>query len=243
MPVTVEIVDGSADLTTYKKIFDYFRWVDREFSPFKTLSEVSKINRGVIEAREYSAEVNEILDLAEETKRLTKGYFNVWHKGKFDPSGIVKGWAIKKAAEILLKEKYQDFYVEAGGDIQTKGCKIQDTRYKNRKWKVGIRSPFKFTEIVKVVGLSGEGIATSGTYLRGQHVYDPFTNMPIEDIVSLSVIGPNVYEADRFATAAFAMGKKGINFIEEMPELEGYMINNKGIATMTSGFGQYVLNT
>ena len=43
-------------------------------------------------------------------------------------------------------------------------------------------------------------------------------------------------EADRFATAAFAMGKDGILFIENLPGFEGYAIDAKGIATMASGF-------
>jgi thiamine biosynthesis lipoprotein len=100
-------------------------------------------------------------------------------------------------------------------------------------------------------------LAASGTSVRGQHIYDPHKkggakkDDEIHDIVSLTVIGPNIYEADRFATAAFAMGKKGIEFIERLrlgrdgngndggPRLEGYMIDKDGIATMTSGFEKY----
>jgi thiamine biosynthesis lipoprotein len=59
------------------------------------------------------------------------------------------------------------------------------------------------------------------------------------DIVSLTVIGPDVFEADRFATAAFAMGQDGIYFIEQMPALEGYVVGSNGRATPTSGFGAY----
>ena len=65
-------------------------------------------------------------------------------------------------------------------------------------------------------------------------------NNPIEDIVSLTVIGANVLEADRFATAAFAMGRAGIHFIEKTPGLEGYLVDTQGIATLTRGFGAYV---
>jgi thiamine biosynthesis lipoprotein len=85
------------------------------------------------------------------------------------------------------------------------------------------------------------GIATSGTYRRGQHIYDPHnTGAPLAEIVSISVIGPNVYEADRFATAAFAMGGQGINFIENLKGFEGYMINKDGIAIQTGGFVRYL---
>ena len=56
------------------------------------------------------------------------------------------------------------------------------------------------------------------------------------------MIGPDVYEADRFATAAFAMGAHGIQFIERRPGLEGYQIDRNGIATFTSGFERLVLH-
>jgi thiamine biosynthesis lipoprotein ApbE len=36
------------------------------------------------------------------------------------------------------------------------------------------------------------------------------------------------------------MGKVGIELIEATDGLEGYMIDKKGIATMTSGFDKYV---
>jgi thiamine biosynthesis lipoprotein len=97
---------------------------------------------------------------------------------------------------------------------------------------------------VKVLALTDRGIATSGTAIRGQHVYDPYNpNMPLLDIVSITIIGPNIYEADRFATAAFAMGKRGIQFIEKLAGFEGYMIDAHARATFTSGFERYVLHS
>ena len=54
------------------------------------------------------------------------------------------------------------------------------------------------------------------------------------------MIAADIYDADRFATAAFAMGRDGINFIEATPGLEGYAIDRNGIATMTSGFNRLV---
>ena len=59
------------------------------------------------------------------------------------------------------------------------------------------------------------------------------------EILSLTVVGPNIYEADRFATAAFAMQREGINFIENLNGFEGYSIDKNGTATMTSNFEKY----
>ena len=107
-------------------------------------------------------------------------------------------------------------------------------------WSIGIRNPFNAKQIVKVIFLKGKGIATSGTYIRGQHIYNPLNPADkLNEIVSITVIGPNVYEADRFATAAFAMGKKGIEFLEHLKGFAGYMIGKDRMATMTSGFEKY----
>ena len=71
--------------------------------------------------------------------------------------------------------------------------------------------------------------------------YDPHTSGQLNtDLVSLTVIGPNIYEADRYATAAFAMGNVGIMFIERLDGFEGYAINRHGQATYTSKFARYV---
>lgn len=232
MPVIVEIRDSGLDINKTKKdiekVFKYFRWVDEKYSPFKTTSEVAKLNRG----ENVSSGMKKILDLCEETNKLTEGYFDITgHDGKLDPSGLVKGWAIKGGADILRKLGYKKFFVEIAGDTEIVGG----------PWKWGITNPFNKKQIVKVLKLENVGIATSGTYERGQHIWNPITKKPeITDIVSLTIIGTDVYEADRFATAAFAMGRSGINFIENLKDFEGYMVDSNGIATMTSGFKKYV---
>jgi FAD:protein FMN transferase len=236
MPVIVEIRDEPADESAINDIYDYFKYIDETFSVFKENSEISRINRREIQIKDYSADMKTIFRLAEETKNQTDGYFDIVKPdGLRDPSGIVKGWAIWQAARILMKKNIKNFYVEAGGDIQV-GQKADS----KTPWRIGIRNPFRVNENVKILKLWNEGIATSGSYIRGQHIYDPHQpDKKFDDIVSITVIGPNVYEADRFATAAFAMGREGINFIEKQKGLEGYAIDRDGIATMTSNFDKY----
>jgi thiamine biosynthesis lipoprotein len=238
MPVIIEIVDPISTPSIFDEIFFYFDQIEKKFSIYKQDSEISLINKGMITPEEYSPEMQEVLLLSEETKKATNGYFDIaWSDGLYDPSGLVKGWAIYRAAQMLKHKGYVNFYVDAGGDVQVYG---QNSH--NQHWRVGIQNPFQPQEIIKVVALSDAGMATSGTYVRGQHIYNPHQKeQPILDIVSLTVIGKNVYDADRFATAAFAMGKKGIEFIEQLPDLEGYMVDRQGTATMTSNFHHYIV--
>ena len=239
MPITIEITDKSKNKKEINKIFDYFKSVDNRFSTYKKKSEISLINKGLVKKEDFSNDMREIFSLSEETKKITSGYFNIMTpSGIYDPSGIVKGWSIYKASCILKKDGFENFYIDAGGDIQTSGKNSSV-----EKWKVGIRNPTNNNEVIKILELSGEGIATSGSYIRGDHIYNPNDTIHIiKDIVSLTVVGPNIYEADRFATAAYAMGSKGINFIEQLEGFEGYIINSNSTATFTNGFEKYISN-
>ena len=237
MPVTLIIEDEAVSPGIFDQAYAYFTAVDEAYSPYKSTSEVSRINAGLPEAS-WSPQMQEVVRLCRETTTVTGGYFDAWHQGKFDPSGLVKGWAIHGAAKLLLSLGCQNFYVEAGGDIQANGLNTA-----REPWRIGIRNPFERHENVKIVELTTQGIATSGLYIRGEHIYNPLDDTAqLSEVVSLTVIGPNIYEADRFATAAFAMGTKGIQFIESHPGLEAYMIDSSKQATLTTGFEKYVRN-
>ncbi len=237
MPITIELENRIDAEDAARDVFDYFTYVDETFSPFKTTSELSKINRGELREHERSEDMKTVFALSEQTRIETDGYFDITTpEGIYNPSGLVKGWAIWNASKMLDEKGFKRYYVNAGGDIQVRG-----KNSKGENWKVGIRNPLSKDKIVKAITPGNGGTATSGIYERGEHIYNPHMHgTPVKEILSITVIGPDIYEADRFATAAFAMGRKGILFIERRPGLEGYMIDTTGLATMTSGFEQYV---
>lgn len=238
MHITIDVVDREARPEHLDAIFAYFRSIDNKFSTYKETSEISQINDCLLRRSQYSAAMKLVLSLCELTRQQTNGYFDINQKGRLDPSGLVKGWSIWQAANLLRRRGFKNFYVDAGGDIQVAGRNSD-----GQSWRVGIRNPFDDQQIVKTLALDDQGIATSGTACRGQHIYNPHRpDDTLDDIVSLSVIGPNVYEADRFATAAFAMGPNGIYFIEALPGFEAYMIKRDGSATYTSGFDRYTVS-
>ncbi len=238
MPVTVEIVDPGVTPEIIERVYEYFTYVDEKFSTYKPMSEISLINQGALALEETGHDMRTIFALAEEYRQATGGYFNIQHDGKYDPSGLVKGWAIANAADIVREAGYANFYVEAGGDFQAAGKNAE-----GQNWRVGIRNPFDMGQIVKVLSVTDCGVATSGTYIRGQHIYNPVDGgLPDPEIASITVIGPEVTDADCFATAAFAMGRAGISFIGALPGFEGYMIDTNRQAFFTPGFDQYVLH-
>lgn len=236
MPARAELV-GAGDKGSIERIFDLWSAIDEHFSTYKYASEIMRINRGEIRKDDYSQEMQEMFALADKTNIETDGYFNIKRpNGEIDPSGLVKGWAIQKGAELAQAMGFDSYYLEIGGDIQTRG---RDER--GNEWTVGIRNPLNKTQIVKALYPKGAGVATSGTAEQGQHIYNPHSPASeLADIASITVIGPNIYEADRFATAAFAMGDKGIYFINSLYGFEAYAINRNGTATMTDGIDPYL---
>ena len=237
MPISLAVLDAHARQEHLDAVFGEFTAIDAQFSPFKDDSEVSRLNRGEIGRDRITPRLREVFDLCEKTKSETKGYFDITKPdGTLDPCGMVKGWAIRNAARQLAEMGFVNFCVEAGGDIQCSGVNDEGC-----EWTVGIRNPFNAEEIVKVLTPKGHGVATSGNYIRGNHIYNPHTGQYASDnIVSITVVGPDVLEADRFATAAFAMGRDGIYFIERTKGLEAYEIDTSGTARMTSGLERYL---
>jgi thiamine biosynthesis lipoprotein len=237
MPITIRIADAESTVAHLDRIFAHFEYVDDTFSTYKPTSEIARLNRGELTVAEASADVQAIFALAEKTRQQTDGFFDIRRPdGAYDPSGIVKGWAVRQAADLLGAAGLHNFIIDAGGDLQVSGTNA------GALWRVGVRNPFDRSQYVKVLALRDRGVATSGTAIRGQHIYNPHQpDAPLDEIASLTVVGPDVYEADRLATAGFAMGRAGIRFIEALPEFEAYQIDVKAQATATSGLERYVV--
>src|SRR5689334_2552060 len=98
MPITVEIVDPPATEQSLEAVYAYFEYVDEKFSTYKATSEITAINQKKLALKQSSDDMRLIFALAKQTHQETNGYFDILRDGLYDPSGIVKGWAIYNAA-------------------------------------------------------------------------------------------------------------------------------------------------
>jgi FAD:protein FMN transferase len=237
MPVTVQLVaEGVEAEDVVQSVFDWFDEVDRTFSTYKAYSAISRMNAGALRRADAPMVVREVLAAGEALREATDDYFEMWRPdGQLDPSGYVKGWAIEQAAEILQKRGFRNYCVEAGGDVQTGGRNAA-----GKPWRVGVRNPLRPAEIVKVLQVSGGAVATSGTYERGEHIYDPKTGHAAAGVASVTVVGLRIAWADVAATAAFAMGAGGAGWLARQHGLEAYVIGHDGQATFTPGLERYL---
>jgi thiamine biosynthesis lipoprotein len=228
MPVTVDVRDGDAPLDD---VFAELRRIDAVFSPFAADSVIGRINAGRLPIDDADGEVSSVLALCDAYEASTGGFFSAWRGGVLDPSGLVKSWAIARACAILDERGHRSYFVDAGGDVRTRGHNGH-----GEPWRIGIRHPVKRATVVRVVIGHELAVATSGTYEKGRHIVDPHTGAPAGDLVSLTVIGPDIVEADVQATAAFAMGAGALPYLEALPGYEAYAIDAALRGMWTSGF-------
>ena len=121
-----------------------------------------------------------------------------------DPSGLVKGWAVDRAAQILDLAGARNYSINAGGDIRLRGGALPSL-----VWRVGIQHPFIRDKVAAVVESDDLAIATSGTYARGSHILNPHTGEPPAGVLSVTIVGPDLATADAYATVIYAMGTMG----------------------------------
>jgi FAD:protein FMN transferase len=234
MPVTVDVRDPEAATAALDEVYADLAWVDSVFSTYRPGSAISRINDGTLSIERSEPVVRDVLALCDRYERETDGYFSAWREGRFDPSGLVKGWAIERAAAILDRHGYADYFVDAAGDVRTRGHAGPDS-----PWRVGIRHPIERDKVVRVIHATDLAVATSGTYEKGAHIFDPHTGEPATDLLSLTIVGPDIVTADVLATAVFAMGHAGLAFVEDREGYEAYAIDPQLRGHWTSGFDRY----
>jgi thiamine biosynthesis lipoprotein len=213
---------------------DAVRWlhhVDAVFSTYRPDSEIERLARGELGLEDCDPDVVAVLALCAELEAETLGYFSARYRGRLDPTGAVKGWAVERASDLLFSAGSSSHSVNGGGDVQTVG-----EPEPGRLWRIGIAHPLTPGALASVVEVRGLAVATSGSAERGAHVIDPFTGRPPTELVSMTVVGPDLTRADAYATAAFAMGRRARGWLEQVSGYEGLAIAPDGSAWTTSGF-------
>lgn len=239
--ISIEVLD-SDDRSLVDEMVGWFHHVDADFSPYKPDSVITRIGTGDLAPTddEVQPEVREVLQRCGELFEDSDGAFDVWslpspNGTRFDPCGYVKGWSVERAANLLRERGVQHFCLNAGGDVAIGG------NYRGGPWRIGIRHPLHAHALAFVMEVHGPaGVATSGTYERGAHILDPRTGVPTA-VLSATVIGPDLAEADAFATTLAVMGTDGLTWVEDHRGYAGCVITPDLQVMSTDSFDRYVV--
>lgn len=172
---------------------------------------------------------------------------------EIDLSAIAKGYGVDVVVGVLNKFNQDNFMVEIGGEVFTRGKNII-----NEKWKIGIDKPKYLAlpgqDLQNILSISNVGLATSGDYRNYfefdgkiySHTINPKTGKPVtHNLASVTIVAPNCMQADALATAVLVMGiEDGLKLLESLENVEGYFLARISLSefeeVLTSGFDKYL---
>lgn len=237
MAVSIDVHDDVDGQPGLQELLGWLHHVDQVFSPYREDSEITRLARGSVAVDEASEEVVAVLRRCEELRVASEGAFDVFavpapNGTTLDPSGFVKGWSVELGVRLLEGHGVAHFCINAGGDVAVRGRPLPDPF-----WQIGIRHPDDRWGLAEVVECAGSlAVATSATYERGAHIVDPRTGKAVTDLASATVVGPDLGEADAYATTVFVLGLDGLAWIEGRRGYEALVIDHEGRLAATSGF-------
>ena len=193
--------------------------VDRVFSTYRADSVVSRLGRGEIDLVDAPPEVAEVLALAERTRVESHGAFDVRRSDArgpggtggattLDTDGVVKGWAVERAARVLDALPDADFCLSAGGDMV---CRVADPAA--APWQVGVEDPADPSRLLARIPVRNGGVATSAFTHRGAHIVDARTGAVPGRVASVTVVDDSLTWADIDATAAYALDSEAAEWL------------------------------
>jgi thiamine biosynthesis lipoprotein len=218
------------------RAMDILRSADLMFSTYRVDSQISRIDRGELALEDADPLVREVCELAADAERLTGGIFRIRlpdadGRIRFDPSGLVKGWAVERAGRELERLPDHDFLVNAGGDVVVGGL-AEGTP----AWRIGVEAPGR-RGLLGFVELRRGAVATSGTAARGLHLWDPTIGEPARGLLAATVTGPSLMRADMLATAAFVRGEGAVAWVPRLDSAcRALVVRRDGSVATSAGF-------
>jgi thiamine biosynthesis lipoprotein len=191
-------------------------------------------DRKAIEARLPLVDYTAVrIDRAAGTAFITKPGARV-HLG-----GIGKGYAVDRAIALLRARGFNDFLIQAGGDLYVSGMNG------DRPWKLGINDPRgPAGRAFATVELSNATFSTSGDYersfikhgVRYHHILDPDRGEPARGCRSVTIVAERAVLADALSTGVFVLGPTdGMALVEKLPGVEAVIVSAANDVLISSG--------
>ena len=138
---------------------------------------------------------------------------------EIDFGGVVKEYAVDRAATLCYAQGIKQGVVNFGGDI-----KVIGPRADGSPWRIGIRHPRSKDALLDTLLLYEGALASSGDYercitangVRYGHVLNPITGWPVRHLAAVSVIGDFCVVAGSASTIAMLKEDQGIDWLRDL---------------------------
>ena len=145
------------------EVVEWLHWVDATFSTYVEDSEISQLRRREIGFAVSHRRWPTCWRSARSSSATPTARSAPTTPGPLDPSGLVKGWAIERAAQMLWPARRPRRSTAAATCARWGRAVLADRR----------RRPVRPQSLATVVSVVDGAVATSGIAERGLHVVDP----------------------------------------------------------------------
>ncbi len=138
---------------------------------------------------------------------------------EIDFGGVVKEYAVDRAATLCFTHGIRHGVINLGGDI-----KVVGPRADGSPWRVGIRHPRNQSGLLDTLLLYDGALASSGDYerciiangVRYGHVLNPKTGWPVKHLAAVSVLGDFCVVAGSASTIAMLKEDRGPDWLTDL---------------------------
>jgi thiamine biosynthesis lipoprotein len=204
MSTAITLLGSGIEARVADRFFDRIRELEVVLSRFRPGSDISRLECAELDVDHADPAVRIVLAQCRVLRGLTAGDFEFEPRHRtgnacdptLDVNALAKGWIVEEAA-LVLRMSGAEFLVNAGGDVTASARRGGGT------WRVGIQHPSDRAAILGTFAVARGAVATSGAYERGEHIRRAFD----AHLTSVTVVGPDLGQADALSTAVFASGK------------------------------------
>jgi len=222
---------------------------ERKYTVFHS-SYFNQINESAgIESIEIDEETIELLNLSKKYFILSEGVFNIaflnpkynFNDIQIDPrakkiylpysdmrislGGVGKGYIVDKVFNFLHQSGVRNFSINGGGDLR-----VSSSPNAPRPWRIGISNPFNPKNTVGHIALTNHAFATSGTYIKGNHIHTSEQN---DNPISVSILGETTVEADILATIGLTKNVDTAKRFYDSTDIWATIIDYQGKVTLS----------
>ena len=155
-------------------------------------------------------------------------------------NSFVKSYIVNRAADAAMRAaRPSGLVINIGGDLVVRGALAEAVRI------VDPKADAENDEPLARLSIRNRAVATSGDYRRGveingrwySHIVDPRTALPVDHVISATVVAPQATDAGALATAFCVLApEESLRLAASLPEVECLLITKNGERVESKGW-------
>ncbi|APX71382.1 FAD:protein FMN transferase [Companilactobacillus allii] len=196
--------------------------IDDEFSIEKKDSLVSKFQQGDQSPLINSEPFQMVYDKTIGAEQMTQHYFSAYFNGKYDPTGLVKSWAMEEVFDAYLKPLLNELDIEGISLKSGEDIKMETRRGSDYRWSVNILKPGSDEKILTTYYMQSGSVATVNNFN-----FERVPRSQVGQMEQVTILSDDMMDSVVWANAGISAGTKRFPELIDSACLTGMLVDGK----------------